>query len=400
MEKVEYLIVGNGIAGLSAAREIRNNDNDGSILMVSSEPYLTYYRLKLTEYLYKEFEDEELLVNKESWYREKNIKVLLSKIVEKLDLDNNRVVLDDGVEIEYEKLLLATGSRPFIPPVAGKFKQGVLALRTLKDLRYIKGYFSECKDVTVVGGGLLGLEAAWALKNLGKNVTIIEFAPYLLPKQLDEETSQKLKEKLIREGFNLYLSSSAEEILGENTANGIRLNDGQEIKTDGVLFSVGIRPNIDIVRDTNIEIDKGILVNDNLRTNIDNVYAAGDAVETDGMIIGLWSSGNEQGKIAGANMTGKPMEYTGPKLFTNLQIGNIKLFSVGNIKDFDNVYEYEDREKEIHHKLFTTDGKLTGGILFGDIKNMGKLKNGVNEKVSIDSYLKEEPLFKLVMNSI
>jgi nitrite reductase (NADH) large subunit len=156
---------------------------------------------------------------------------------------------------------------------------------------------------------------------------------------------------------------------------------------------VGIRPNIDIVMDTKIQFNKGILVNNNLRTNIDNIYAAGDVIETDGMIIGLWSSSNEQGKIAGANMTGKLMEYTGPKLFTNLQIGNIKLFSVGNIKDFDKVYEYEDKDKEIHHKLFTTDNKLTGGILFGDIKNMVKLKNGVNEKVSIDSYLNGELFF-------
>ncbi|SHD77745.1 NADH-rubredoxin oxidoreductase (fragment) [[Clostridium] ultunense Esp] len=132
MEKVKYLIIGNGIAGLSAAKEIRNNDNQGSITMISSEAYHTYYRVRLTEYLSKDFREEELLVNKDSWYEEKNIKVLLNKIVEKIDIDNSKIRLDDGVEIGYEKLLLATGSRPFIPPIAGKFKQGVLALRSFK----------------------------------------------------------------------------------------------------------------------------------------------------------------------------------------------------------------------------------------------------------------------------
>src|SRR5690606_25309712 len=139
---------------------------------------------------------------------------------------------------------LATGSRPFIPPVAGKFKQGVLALRTLRDLKYIRSYFDNCNSITVIGGGLLGLEAAWSLKKLGKKINIVEFAPYLLPRQLDDEIGIKLEKKLKEESFNIYLSSAAEEILGENRANGILLSDGKKIETDGILFSVGIRPNL------------------------------------------------------------------------------------------------------------------------------------------------------------
>ncbi|CCQ92564.1 FAD-dependent pyridine nucleotide-disulphide oxidoreductase [[Clostridium] ultunense Esp] len=394
MEKVKYLIIGNGIAGLSAAKEIRNNDNQGSITMISSEAYHTYYRVRLTEYLSKDFREEELLVNKDSWYEEKNIKVLLNKIVEKIDIDNSKIRLDDGVEIGYEKLLLATGSRPFIPPIAGKFKQGVLALRTLRDLRYIRNYFDKCKNITVIGGGLLGLEAAWSLKKLGKNISIVEFAPYLLPRQLDEELSNKLKEKLEEEGFKIYLSSAAEEILGKDRANGILLNNGKKLKTDGILFSVGIRPNVDLIRDTKIEFNKGIIVDKNLRTNIENIYAAGDVVEIDGSVIGLWTSANEQGKVAGANMSGKLLEYTEAKLFTSLLLGDIKLFSVGEIREFDRFFEYKDESKDIHHKLFTTRGKLTGGILFGDTRDMGKLKRSVTEKIDINSYLEDNIQFK------
>ena len=183
MDKCEYLIVGNGIAGLAAAREIRKNDETGSITMVSSEPYLTYYRVKLTEYLSKDFQDEELLVNKEKWYEDKNINVIVNKIVEEIDTEGNKIKIDDGSEIQYNKLLLAMGSRPFIPPIAGKYKNGVLALRTLKDLRYIQNYFSNCQTITIIGGGLLGLEAAYSAKKLNKKVNIIEFSPYLLNRQ-------------------------------------------------------------------------------------------------------------------------------------------------------------------------------------------------------------------------
>ncbi|HSH34816.1 NAD(P)/FAD-dependent oxidoreductase [Schnuerera sp.] len=392
MEKVKYLIIGNGIAGLSAAKEIRNNDSEGSITIISKEAYNTYYRVRLTEYLSKDFTEEQLLVNKKSWYEEKNIKVLLNKIVEKIDVDNLKVRLDDSKEIEFEKLLIATGSSPFIPPVAGKYKQGVLALRTLKDLKYIKNYFDNCKEITVIGGGLLGLEAAWALKKLDKTVNIVEFAPYLLSKQLDKELSNKLKEKLEREGFKIYLSASAEEILGENKADGILLNNGKELKTNGILFSVGIRPNIDLIRDTPLKFVKGIIVNKNLRTNIENIYAAGDVIEIDGKVIGLWTSANEQGKVAGANMSGKTMEYTEAKLFTSLLLGDIKIFSVGDIKEFDDSYEYKDESKGIHHKLFISEGKLTGGILFGDTKDMARLKKAVTEKIDIESYLEKNYL--------
>lgn len=387
MEKTKYLIIGNGIAGLAAAREIRNNDEVSSITIVSSESTLTYYRTKLTEYLSKEFSDEDLLVSKKAWYKDKNIDVVLSKIVENINIENNTVRLDDSKEIEYEKLLIATGSRPFIPPITGKFKKGVFALRTIKDVHYIQGYLKDCKDVTVIGGGLLGLEAAWSLKKLGKKVTIVEFAPYLLPRQLDKEISKKLEEKLIEEGFTIYVDSQAKEILGEGKADAIKLNKDIEFKTDAVLISSGIRPNLDLVRDTPISYDKGIIVDKNLKTNIENIYAAGDVAEIDGMILGLWPASNEQGKIAGGNMAGKDLEYIQPKIFTNLQIGNIKLFSAGEINDFDSVYEYKD--KEIHHKVFVKENRIQGAILFGDLKEMNNLRNAVISKIDIEEYIED-----------
>lgn len=361
----KYVIIGNGIAGLSAAKEIRNIDKEGNIIIVTSEEYLTYYRVKLSHYISKSFDDDELLVNKKSWYDENNVEVILGKIVEKIDTEKKQVKLDDGKIVEYDKLLLANGSRPFVPPIGGKFKDGVFALRTLKDLRHIKKYFELCEDVTVIGGGLLGLEAAWAIKELGKKVNVVEFFPYLLPRQLDKELADIVSQKLNDNGLNLYFDAAAEDILGETKAEGLKLKDGRKIETDAILVSAGIRPNIDLVRDTPIEFDKGVKVDKYLRTNIEDVYAAGDIAEVNGMVLGLWTAANDQGKIAGANMAGNNKEYKMAQPFTTLSIGDISLFSVGNIKDFTDTLRYDDGDNS--YRLYLTDNKLTGSILLGDI---------------------------------
>lgn len=393
MDKVKYLIIGNGIAGLAAAREIRNLDKDGTITMVSNEEYLTYYRLKLTKNLSKDLEPEELLVNKQSWYDDRNIKVVLSKIVERIDTRDNIIVLDDGKLIKYEKLLLATGAKPFIPPISGKYKEGVFALRTIRDLNYIKSYLLGTERVLIIGGGLLGLEAAWSLKELGKKVSIVEFAPYLLPRQLDKELGEKLAKKLESYGMKIYLPNTAEEIIGDSKTTGIVVNNGEIIKSDAILISSGIRPNLDLIRETDISFDKGIKVNSHLRTNIDNIYAAGDVVEIHSMVIGLWTTSNEQGKIAGANMTGSNEEYVHPKLFSSLNIGDINIFSAGNIHEFDEVYEYVDSDNDIHHKLFVSHGKITGAILFGDTTDLNNLRNAIFSKMEVEEYLKTGILF-------
>jgi len=394
MEKVKYLIIGNGIGGLSAAREIRSHDKEGTVALISSEPYLTYYRLKLTEGIFKEFKMDELLVQDENWYRQKNIKTILRTTVEKIDVYNNVIYLDDGRKIGYEKLLIATGSRPFIPPIKGNHKEGVFALRTLEDLFKFKEFLKSCNTVSVIGGGLLGLEAAWSLKQLGKEVSVIEFAPYLLPRQLDIEIANELEEKLNSLGLSIYTNSQAEEILGQGRVNGVKLNGAREIPTDAILISSGIRPNMDLIKDTPIEYSKGVKVDRQMRTNVENVFAVGDVVEVDGMVLGLWTAANEQGKIAGSNMVGIEKEYKQPKIFTTLDIGNVKVFSAGIISDYDRIYEYKDSSKGIHHKLFTKNGIINGVILFGDIKDRNKFNNAVLSQLPIEDFLKEDERFK------
>jgi nitrite reductase (NADH) large subunit len=387
--KTKYLIVGNGIAGLSAAKEIRKNDTKGSILMVTKESYLTYWRMKLSELLPKTIKKDGLLINNESWYKENNIEVLLNKSVTKINSEEKDVILDDNNAISYDKLLIATGSSPFIPFIKGNEKLGVFALKTLDDLREIQDYLKNCGTVSVIGGGLLGIEAAWSLSHVVKKVNIIEFAPYLLHKQLDKEISHKLADRIMGEGINLFLSQETEEVIGDERVTGIRLKSKDLINTNAILISAGVRPNLELVKDTNIKYNRGIVIDQQLRTNVDDIYAAGDVAEVDGNIIGLWTVGLEQGKIAGANMSGQNILFTKPKLSTTLKIKDIQVFSAGDIFNYDRIYEYRDDDKDIHHKIYTKDKKIVGVILYGDLKEMNKLRNAVFNNINIEDYLRE-----------
>lgn len=393
MDKIKYLIIGNGIGGLSAAREIRSKDRSGSILMISKEAYPSYYRMRLTEALAKDMKLEDLLVNKPQWYEENNIQLLLARRVLKIIPEDNKVLLEDNEEISYEKLLIATGSRPFVPHMTGSYKKGVFTLRDLEDLKTIKSYIKDIKRVTVVGGGLLGIEAAWSLKLLGKTVSIVEFAPYLLPKQLDKELGEKLAEKLNNQGIRTHLPYAVEGVNGRDGVSEIRLRNGDILKADAVLISTGIVPNIDLARETAIETNRGIIVDKYLRTKVDNIYAAGDVAEYNGLVLGLWTTANEQGKIVARNMLGESAEYTHPKPFSSLRIGDIRLFSAGDILDYDQIYEYRNENQDIINKLYVKDNKISGGILFGDIRDMNSFKNAIFSREDLATYLKDRPDF-------
>ena len=391
MEKCNYLIIGNGIAGLAAIREIRKKDKEGSISVVSNEGLPTYYRTKLTKYTAESFRDVDLLVATREWYQDNHINLLLNKVAQEIDTKNKTARLDDQTTIAYEKLLLATGSRPFIPPITGKSKEGVFAMRTINDLHDVKNHLDTCAGVVVIGGGLLGLEAAWSLKKLGKDVSIVEFAPYLLPRQLDEEVSKQLYESLEKEGFKIYLNAQTEEVIGETKVERIRLKDGKEIEAGAVIISVGIRPNLDLIKETKIAHDKGIIVDKHLKTNIDNIYAAGDVAEIDHAVLGLWTVSNAQGQVAGANMVGGQKEFIKPNMFTNLEIGPIKLFSAGVIDHYDKVYE--DKDDLTIKKIFVKDEKIVGTILFGDLKEMNKIRKAVFSNLDINEFLEKNNHF-------
>lgn len=386
----DYLIIGNGIAGLAAAEEIRKNDENGKILIVSKEEIQTYWRTRLSALIAKDFDKDDIYVKKEAWYQEKNIEEKLDTEVEKLDLENNKAILADGEEIEYGKVLLATGARAFVPPIKNVESKGVFAIRSLDDLISFKEYAADKKEVVIIGGGILGLEAAFSVKELGKEVSVIEAADYILNRQLDHELSKKLEKSLNDMGIKTFTGKATEEILAnDGKVSGIKLSNGEEIKADVIMVQAGVRSIIDLAKNSNLEVDRGIIVNDNLQSKKENVYAAGDCAQIGNFTIGLWTASQEMGKIVGRNMTGAKETYEKPKPFSTLMIGNIKVFSAG-MTSGEGIEEMKTEKDGNIYKLFKKDGKFVGGILWNDIKMQNDVKDLVfNGKNLEDTKLAE-----------
>lgn len=386
----DYLIIGNGIAGLAAAEEIRKNDENGKILIVSKEEIPTYWRTRLSALIAKDFDKDDIYVKKEAWYQEKNIEEKLDTEVEKLDLENNKAILADGEEIEYGKVLLATGARAFVPPIKNVESKGVFAIRSLDDLISFKEYAADKKEVVIIGGGILGLEAAFSVKELGKEVSVIEASDYILNRQLDHELSKKLEKSLNEMGIKTYTGKATEEILtNDGKVSGIKLSNGEEIKADLIMVQAGVRSIIDLAKNSNLEVDRGIIVNDNLQSKKENVFAAGDCAQIGNFTIGLWTASQEMGKIVGRNMTGAKETYEKPKPFSTLMIGNIKVFSAG-MTSGEGIEEMKAEKDGNIYKLFKKDGKFVGGILWNDIKMQNDVKDLVfNGKNLEDTKLAE-----------
>ena len=375
----DYLIIGNGIAGLSATEEIRKKDESATILIVSDEKPSTYWRTRLSDLISKDFEEDEIFVKKHPWYSEKNIDERLKTRVKKLIPEKNIAVLEDGEEIEYGKALIATGAKPFVPPITNINSKGVFAIRTVDDLRNFKEYVKGKKEVVVIGGGILGLEAAFSAKKLGLDITVIESFDYLLARQLDRELSQNLEEKLNEMDIKTITGKNTDEVLLKDGAVcGVKLTDGSEISADAIMVQAGVRSNIKMAQESGLETDRGVMVDDHLKTANDDIFAAGDCAQIGNFTIGLWTSSQEMGKIAGHNMTGDEESYKQPKPFSTLMLGDIKLFSAG----MNSGEGISEEKKEIDgniYKLFKKDGSYVGGILWGDIKYQTDIKNIVFE---------------------
>ncbi|TCW41855.1 nitrite reductase (NADH) large subunit [Thermohydrogenium kirishiense] len=373
---MDFVIIGNGIAALSAAESIRKNDKESKITMITREPYNTYFRMKLSHLLGHEYELEKLYVRPESWYKSNNIDIMLKCSVVSLDTDKKIIHLDSSDKIKYDRLIIATGSYSFIPPVKGRNKNGVYAIRSLYDVNNLNKYIKDKKRGIVVGGGLLGLEAAWSLKQAGYDINVIEFFPRLLPKQSDEEGSKIIENIIESNGIKLMLGTEVEEITGD-AVDGVILKDGREVHADFVIFSAGIRPNVDVVKGSGIKINKGILVDEFMRTNVDDVFAAGDVAEYNGKIYGLWTVAMAQGKNAGLNAVGIKTQYKEVPPSSTLKITGVDVFSSGDISgEKSTLYSY--KEENVYYKLFIKDNKLVGAILIGDISSSTKVKRAID----------------------
>ena len=383
---MHYLIIGNGVAGTTAAGEIRKHDSAGEITIFSSEALPFYSRIRLVEYLAGDISDQDLVLFKKEWYESHSISLMLSSQVQSIEPQYSRIILADGSSRTYDRLLIASGGIPLIPKLDGVSLPFVLPLRTYEDARRIRAALPNCSAVTVLGGGLLGIETAEALRRTGKSVTVIETFPRLLPRQLDAAGAAILLEMLQKRGLTFVLPARAAGIVDAPHDRGIELEDGRFIKTEMVVLSAGMLPNVALAEALPIRHGRGIQVNDRLETETPRIYAAGDVAEHRGMTYGIWPAAEEQGRIAGVNMSGGEETYEGTLPATTLKVAGISLVSAGEIdpdgKHRSLVTSLPDRG--VYRKIVVDGETVIGCILFGDMTGRKALLNAVAKKQHVN----------------
>ncbi len=378
-----YLIVGNGIAGTTAAENIRKQDNEGGITIVTDEDMPFYYRIRLNEYVSGDMKEEELIARKDDWYQGHNITLKLNTRVSGA-VPEEKILLTTGQErMGYDKLLLATGSHSFIPPIKGSDRKGVFALRSIQDARDIASRAGEVEEVVLIGGGLLGLEAGKALRRLGKKVMVVEFFPRLLPRQLDVDGAGRLQKIMEGMGFSFRLGAKTEAIVGVDEVDGVQLEGGETLPARMVIISAGVRPNMELAKDLGLECDKGIQVNERLMTSVPHIYAAGDVAEFNGMPYGIWPAAMEQGRIAGANMAGGDRVYQGTTMANTLKVVGVDLASAGNI-DVENKLESRIvTDDAVYKKVVLEKDRIVGCIMLGNTKGFTRITKAMEEKLDV-----------------
>jgi nitrite reductase (NADH) large subunit len=379
---MKYLIIGNGVAGTTAAHNIRQKDSSGEITMLTEENTPFYSRIRLIDFLAGEASADDVIMRKPAWYDENRISLILDKKIISVDTQKKEVVTSSDEKFGSDRLLLATGSHSFVPPIPGSKLEGVFTLRTLDEARAIKEYARGIKEVLLIGGGVLGLEVGNALRKSGKKISVVEFFPRLLPRQMDYEGSRILCAQMEEMGFMFHLGTKTQELIGRDKVKRAHLEDGSEVRADMAIISAGVRANTALAEEAGITCGQaGIVVDDRMRTSSADVYAAGDSAEHRGKMYGIWPAAEAQGRIAGTNMAGGDEKFEGMTPSNVLKVVGIELAAAGDIDAEGRCQRIikKDEERHLYLKLVHEDDALTGCIILGTKKNRGKILTAVSE---------------------
>ena len=387
---MNVVIVGNGVAGVTAARAIKEKNPGTQVSIYTDESHHYYPRPRLYDVLSGEANPQEVYMFSEEWYKNRGINVQLGKKVLRIQIERKELLLDDQSIVTYDKLLLANGGHSFIPSIKGAKKTGVFTLHTIRDTLTIKAFTNKTKKAIIIGGGLLGLEFASSLRNLGQQVTVVEMFPRLLPRQLDQDGASILKNRITSRGIDIVLGAKTVEILGRNTVSGILLDRGKEISGSLILISAGMRSNTKLALEAGIKVNQGIVVDGRLRTSTKDVYAIGDVAEFKGTVYGIIPAALEQARIAAANILGTEHNvYAGTISSNTLKVVDVDLTSVGLVNPEEPKYEEikkEDKKKGVYKKLVLDKGKIVGAILLGDKKGVTSIRKLIAQKTDIAKY--------------
>lgn len=368
MEKL--VLIGNGMAGIGCLEQILRHDHKFEITVFGDETHVNYNRILLSSVLAGEKCADDIVMNGLDWYQRHNIALRLGVRVVGIDKENRTVTGDDGSVTPFDKLIIATGSLPFIPPIDGTRRDGVFVFRTLDDTRALLERSGPGVKAAVIGGGLLGLEAARGLQVQGCDVTVIHLMPNLMERQLDFTGSELLKSQMERMGVNVLLSRSTSSILGNGHVEGVAFKDGSTLDADLVVIAAGIKPNADLARAAGLKVNRGIVVDDYMETSHPGIYAVGECAEHRGICYGLVAPLLDQGKVLAAAITGNGgsvFESASPA--ARLKIMGVEVFSAGTWDETaigGEVVRFEDPSLGLYKKLVLKNNRLAGFILVGD----------------------------------
>ncbi len=371
--KEQLVVVGNGMAGVACVEQILKKSDKFEITIFGDEPHANYNRILLSLVLAGEKSAEEIVINDIEWYQKHGIRARLGVRIATIDRGRRVVVDEDGGETEYDKLILATGSSAFIPPIPGVDKKNVHVFRTLDDTRALLEKARPGLKVAVIGGGLLGLEAARGLQVRGCEVTVVHLMETLMERQLDARGGEYLKRKIESLGIRVMLPRETAALFGNGRVDGLRFASGEELEAELVVVAAGIRPNAELARAAGLEVRRGVVVNDYMETSDPRIFAVGECTEHRGQTFGLVAPLFEQGRVLATAITGsRSLSFEGASPAAKLKIMGVDIFSAGSIDESESGVEtvrYEDPSLGIYKKLLLKDNRLHGMILVGDIED-------------------------------
>ncbi len=368
--KERLVVIGNGMAGIRALEELlKIAPEQYDITVFGAEPYENYNRIMLSPVLAGEKTIDDIILNDAAWYEDNNITLHKGKEISEINRASRQVIASDGTTAEYDRLLIATGSNPFILPLPGNDLEGVISFRDIHDVNVMIDVAKQHKHAVVIGGGLLGLEAANGLMQQGMSVTVVHLMDTLMERQLDAPAANMLRKSLEERGMHFLLSAQTEAIIGKQRVEKVRLKDGTEIYADLVVMAVGIRPNIELAKKSGIHCERGIVVNDTLQTYDPRIYAVGECVQHRGQAYGLVAPLFEMAKVCANHLAQHGIgRYEGSITSTKLKVTGIDLFSAGDFNGNDNTEEliFQDAASGVYRKLVVQDNRIKGAVMYGD----------------------------------
>ncbi|MCG5262150.1 NAD(P)/FAD-dependent oxidoreductase [Cupriavidus gilardii] len=372
-DKPRLVVVGNGMAGMRTVEELLALAPDlYDITVFGAEPHGNYNRILLSPVLAGEKTVDDIMLNPREWYARHGITLLAGDPVVEIDRARRLVRSQSGTAVRYDRLLLATGSRPFIVPVPGHQLDGVIAFRDIQDVETMLAAARAHRHAVVIGGGLLGLEAANGLLRQGMDVTVVHLGDALMDRQLDANAAALLKRTLERRGLRILLGANTSEILGDTRVSGVRLADGSQIRADLVVMAAGVRPNAELARAAGLHCERAIVVDDTLQTYDPRIYAVGECVQhrqaTFGLVAPIW----DQARVCAAHLAGAGhRRYIQQATATRLKVSGVELYSAGDIVGGEDSEDLvlRDPRRGIYKRLVLQHGQLAGAVLYGDVQD-------------------------------